>query len=252
MISIPLVTGGSQTGGLGLSHRVAERYGHLRRGEIRISRTPGPEHTGTADFIRDVYRKAYDARINPAYPALMSLLDGTGAIQAALGYRPAAAGERLFLESYTDERIETLLANAFGGPVARDQVVEVGNLASVGHGESVFLFYALNAYLHNEGYRHVVVTGTQSLIARFRKLGLAPKIIAAADPARLADGGASWGRYYATKPCIVAGELAEITRTLRNRLQGISYGCRRAPQRPANDDARPRPPFHPALTAVMV
>jgi hypothetical protein len=42
----------------------------------------------------------------------------------------------------------------------------------------------------------------------FYRLGLRPLPLTRADPARLPDGGASWGTYYEQDPVVMAGKVA--------------------------------------------
>jgi hypothetical protein len=58
------------------------------------------------------------------------------------------------------------------------------------------------------GYRWVAFTATRALRNSFHRLGLKPVPIAAADPARLADGDAHWGSYYDQDPVVVAGKIS--------------------------------------------
>lgn len=67
----------------------------------------------------------------------------------------------------------------------------------------------LARHLHRLGYAWVTFTATRALRNSFRRLGLQPIKLAAADPARLEDGGASWGTYYAQDPVVVACEISQ-------------------------------------------
>ena len=55
-------------------------------------------------------------------------------------------------------------------------------------------------------------TATRELRNAFTRLGLAPLELSPADPARLPDGGARWGSYYANEPVVVAGRIALAVR----------------------------------------
>ena len=113
--------------------------------------------------------------ISVQYGSLMSVRDDAGRIVAALGFRSAGHGP-LFLEQYLPAPIEIILG------IPRHQIVEIGNLASSGGGASSFLFAALSAYLHHNGFKQAVVTGTDALEKRLRKMGLKPARHAQANP----------------------------------------------------------------------
>jgi hypothetical protein len=70
----------------------------------------------------------------------------------------------------------------------------------------------LARHLHRLGYEWVVVTATRELRNAFARMGLKPLELAPADPARLPDGGARWGRYYANDPIVVAGRIGHALR----------------------------------------
>lgn len=163
-----------------------------------------PRHSArgadTAEFIKATYRDIYSAYIEVSYPLLMSVSEPGGGILAAIGFRYAGP-EQLFLEQYTHRPIETILE------CERSRVVEIGNLASVGGGVSMYLFLALASYLNKRGIDHAVATGTKNLEKRLRRIGLQPRVLCAADPASLESAGDDWGTYYDTGPMVLAGRV---------------------------------------------
>lgn len=173
------------------------------------------ERENVETFIRDIYANAYGANIQIHYPVLMSVRDGTGKILAATGFRPAAS-EPLFLEQYLEQPVEKVLSTP------RSRIVEIGNLASAGKGASLFLFAALAAYLHHQGYSKAVVTSTDFLEKRFTQMGLSPRRHAPADPSFLLSGTESWGTYYDTNPHVLSGDIASGYARLEERL-GAEY-----------------------------
>jgi hypothetical protein len=166
-------------------------------------------------FIANIYADAYDAALKIQYGNLMSVRDDTGRIVAALGFRSAGHGP-LFLEQYLPAPVENILA------VPRHQIVEIGNLAASGSGASAFLFAALSAYLHHNGFTHAIVTGTGSLEKRLHKMGLNPRQHAPADPSRLQDTDTGWGCYYTTQPHVLSGSIADGYQRLQ-KLLGAEY-----------------------------
>jgi hypothetical protein len=166
-----------------------------------------PQRRAFEDFIAARFARAYGARLAHFLPHLLGVKDGLGRWQAAAGYA-AAGAQPLFLEQYLDQPIEQALAAAIGAPIARGSVVEVGNLAANSAGMARALIPQLARHLHRMGYRWVAFTATRALRNSFHRLGLKPVPIAAADPARLADGGAHWGSYYDQDPVVVAGKIS--------------------------------------------
>lgn len=158
-------------------------------------------------FIAARYATAYGARVDHFCLHLVGLPAATGrAWRAGVGYTPAAASE-LYLEHYLDRPIEDAIASATGSLVAREDVVEVGNLASTSAGAAREIIVAMRAHLAQAGFTWVTFTATRELRNSFARLGLRLVDLGRADPARLPDGGAAWGRYYAHDPVVVAGAL---------------------------------------------
>jgi len=157
-------------------------------------------------FIEAAYLEAYGSRILRHYPTLMSVQDEDGVIYAVVGFR-LATDEPLFLEQYLDAPVEMALSQAIGARVAREAVVEIGNLASNGRGATIFLFAAMAQHLQSVGALFAVATATEELRGVFHKAGLGALTLATADPDRLLDHGLSWGAYYDTHPVVLAGSI---------------------------------------------
>jgi len=166
-----------------------------------------PERRAFERFIAERFGRAYGARLTHFLPHLLGVKDGLARWQAAAGYA-AAGAQQLFLEQYLDRPIEQALGSAVGRPIARGSIVEVGNLAAISAGMARALIPQLARHLHHMGYRWVAFTATRALRNSFHRLGLKPLPIAAADRARLADRGLSWGSYYDQDPVVMAGKIS--------------------------------------------
>jgi len=190
----------------------------MRACAISVLTVLAAERPEVETFIANIYADAYDAAIKVQYGSLMSVRDDAGRIVAALGFRSAGHGP-LFLEQYLPAPIEIILG------VPRHQIVEIGNLASSGGGASSFLFAALSAYLHHNGFKQAVVTGTDALEKRLRKMGLKPVRHAQANLCDLdtpTTGDSEWGRYYDTCPHVLSGSVSHGYRRLQ-MLLGAEY-----------------------------
>lgn len=168
------------------------------------------ERAALEKFIAERFHRVHGARIAHFCAHLVGLRDDGGRLQAAAGFTPAA-GRRLFVEQYVDAPVEAVLGAAAGARIAREEIVEVGNLAAA-PGMGRRLIPAIGAHLHREGYRWVVFTATRELRNAFRRLDLEPLRLAPALPARLAGGAASWGTYYAHEPSVMGGRIAACLR----------------------------------------
>jgi hypothetical protein len=159
-------------------------------------------------FIARRFERAYGATLAHFLPHLLGLRDASGQWQAAVGYAGAADGP-LFLEQYLDAPIERVLERRLGRPVARERVVEVGNLAAARAGIARVLIPSLAARLRSHGFEIAVFTATRELRNAFERLALGPLALAPADPARLRGGAAAWGSYYAHAPTVMGGRISD-------------------------------------------
>lgn len=171
----------------------------------RVIAQASPRRAETESFIRHIFAHHYAARVTHFAPDLM-LLEQAGRMASAAGWRGAASG-RLFLETYLDDPVQVRIGRLAGRPVAREHIAEVGNLASITPGGGVRMILTLAEHLDRLGYEWVVFTATQELIGIFTKLGLPPLALGVADPGRLGDAAGDWGRYYDSRPVVVAGRI---------------------------------------------
>jgi len=166
-------------------------------------------------FIRRVYAERYGADVSGFAPMLVSLRDGDG-IVAAAGYR-SADQDRLFLEGYFDQPIESLLEAHAGQSMVRTDIVEVGHLASTRAGEGRRLVQMITAHLAEQGFDWVVCTLTAELRHLFVRIGITPLALGAADPAALGRDMGRWGSYYDHHPVVLAGQLQQVLHQLERR-----------------------------------
>lgn len=203
-----------------LNGQALRRFTPLLPSVIDITTRLAPERARVEAFIRDIYRKSYQADISVLYPTLMSVRDHNGDIMAAAGFRRASE-EPLFLEQYTRRPIEEALESVFKKYIARSEVAEIGNLASRGKGASIFLFAAIASYLLSQGAHYAAVTGTDQLHRRFEMMGLAPHVICNANRHLLNSEQKSWGTYYDTEPRVLTGSLESSMCQLNAKLGAI-------------------------------
>ena len=111
-------------------------------------------------------------------------------------YTPAASGA-LYLEHYLDRPVEVVLSAAVGERVARERVVEVGNLAaaSAGFGAAV----PRSPHPGRLGYVWAVFTATREVRGTFRALRLRRRACSPRPPGACPTA-ARVGSYYAHEP----------------------------------------------------
>jgi hypothetical protein len=182
---------------------------------FRLHRRGGETRAETEQFIADVYRQHFAARLTHFMPVLVSRsIDGRAC--AAAGYRSAV--EPLFLERYLPQPVEQVLAAATGQPVAREEIVEIGQFASQCAGEGRRLMLSLARHLVDAGFRWAVITATAELRRLFRLQRLSAQPLAAAQRRCVGDEAPLWGSYYRHAPKVLAGDLrVNLARLERGR-----------------------------------
>jgi hypothetical protein len=160
-----------------------------------------PRRQDTEAFVRDVFFKAYRARLDTFYPLLVSINYPDGKYAAVAGVRPAGA-EALFSEHYLDDPVEKILN------VDRQKIVEIGNLAPASAGQARWLICTLTEFLTGAGFTHVVFTAVPRLHNAFRRMGLPLTKLADARQEQLPERrAAEWGTYYESKPVVYSGDI---------------------------------------------
>jgi hypothetical protein len=159
-------------------------------------------------FIHACFKLRHEADLVHYLPELIGLQDSQGQLRAAAGLH-VAGQQKLFLEHYLDSPLESVVARFSAVPVAREHLVEVGNLASLCAGSARLIIIAVTWLLAMRGLQWVAFTGGPGLLNSFHRLGLQPQVIAVADPARLGAEQARWGRYYQQHPQVYLGNIVQ-------------------------------------------
>ena len=176
------------------------------------------------DLIGRRYARAHGATPATDYPHYCMIAAGREeAPSAVLGFRSAGQG-RLFLEDYLDVPIEAAVSRAFARSIDRSRIVEIGAHASDRSRATVALW--ARAVRHLDQIADVAVAVlTAPLRGMFARLGITVIEICDADPARLGDAGAGWGRYYDLDPKVCAGLIAPAKPRLAHFDDGLSGVC---------------------------
>src|SRR5690606_2339109 len=114
-------------------------------------------------LTRQRFDEAHGARISSFMPDLFGLHDAEQQLSAVCGAR-LAVKQPLFLEQYLDAPVEQIIARLAERPVVRDEIVEVGNLASISAGSARMIIVIMTCLLAQRGLQWVVFTGAASLI----------------------------------------------------------------------------------------
>lgn len=185
----------------------------------------GPEQAGRAALERYValrYARRHGASIDQFSPWLLAIANREQP-HAVLGIG-SAAQRPLFLERYLDAPVEQCLAahlraTHFRQPVARDGIVEIGNLAASDSTARRLLFAALVTVLARAGKQWLVCTATTRVRCLIQAMGLPLHTLATADANRLGAERFRWGRYYSEHPQVVAGDIAVGLDAINSRAE---------------------------------
>lgn len=202
------------------------------------------DHPGRAaceGFVHDVFAARYRADVQSFYPDLLEYRDDERQ-RAVVGMRQASLGP-LFAERYLGMPADEAIGDRFGQAIARDELVEVGNLALENPGDARWVIAATIQFLHEAGYRWVLFTATRVLVNTFQRLGMRPMPLAAARPDSLGPQALQWGDYYRTAPLVCAGPIASGFRKLHRpgatsqpRLDELLAGVTRLARRRRDQD----------------
>jgi hypothetical protein len=197
-----------------LSGRFALRQLLSLRFSLEAAR--GAERDAVESYIRSRFSARHAAQGIQFLPNLIAL-GNDGCYCGAVGLAAASSGP-LFAEVYLDAPIEREIARSTGEPVARGEILEIGNLVSTWKGSSLLLFVFLTEVIARLGHRWVLFTATREVEALLARLDYRPVVLTEADPTRLADGGASWGNYYRHRPRVMFGEVPPAVASARKHL----------------------------------
>lgn len=178
-------------------------------------RVPTVQRARVERFIERQYFARFGSLIVEHYPTLLSLQTNEGNVLATIGLRDASR-EPLFLERYFDEPIERMISHTTGARPPRADILEIGNMASIGRMASARLIAASSSYLATCHCRYAVVTATQDLRRMLGSFGLAWRGLGSARADRLPDHGRSWGTYYEQNPEILVGEIRQSSGRIRS------------------------------------
>lgn len=196
--------------------------------ELTLSRVGDDQRERVEQFINASFAERHGASIDHFLPQLLGVGQGER-LCAAVGFGAAGDGP-LFAEQYLSAPIEQLISERSGQQVCRQSIVEIGNLVSTWRGGTLLLFVVLSELVDRLGSRYALFTATPEVERGLARLGYAPVVLAPADPRRLADGGASWGRYYERGPRVMYGEAPPAIAAARRRLSYRLLASALAPQ----------------------
>ena len=167
-------------------------------------------------YVAQRYQISFGARVDHCMPWLLSL-ECLGDLSGVAGMQIADENP-LFLEQYLDVPVEQLMNQVPGKSVARNSIVEIGNLVAEKRGVSHLLFLLFTSVLLRAGYEHIVFTATRALRNNLTNVGFALEQLQKVDTTTLDPATIrQWGNYYRTDPMVVTGSLAAAGDIIQSR-----------------------------------
>lgn len=157
-------------------------------------------------FVQRAFELKHRACIRSFMPTLYALQGQDDRICGVAGIRSAAT-EQLFLERYLQQPIECTLSQRVGEQVSREQVVEVGNLASLSCRAAFHLVALLPQLLIDRGHLWVTFTATDAVRGILNRFNAPVIELTEATEDKVAELGDDWGRYYECDPRVMAAWL---------------------------------------------
>ena len=181
--------------------------GRLQHVQLRVWKQDDPERHLAEAFIRERFHDSYAADVRIFMPCLLGVTDENNRISAVIGFRPAGH-EPLFLENYLDLPAEQALSETSGSPVDRQQIVEVGNLASSDSDSFRILLIGLVTLLDRlPDTNWITCTVGDRLYRLLRRTRFFPLVLQQASQQRLSPQLGEWGSYYQSARKVVAGNV---------------------------------------------
>jgi hypothetical protein len=160
----------------------------------------------TVNLVREQYRKAFDAVVNPT-PDLFAVLVGQ---EEGVGIEERVfAGVGLthdseygfFSEKYLNDSIQNIIQDREQDYVHRSEILEVGSMASAGNHAGAGLIRSLPILTWCLGKKYAIVTLTRHVRYMLNKMGLKFDPIEKAVGSKLdSNSQQQWGGYYDNRP----------------------------------------------------
>ncbi|WP_045857674.1 thermostable hemolysin [Teredinibacter purpureus] len=191
--------------------------------QLKLINPMAVEWLAAVDLVRSKYQAVFDADILPNPDNFLALYDDAGELQACCGIT-YARGNKMFSEQYLDMPIEKAIAANCGEKVERDQVLEVGSLATHSRSAGTELMKMIPVVVWSQGKRYAVLTATSQLARIMRQVGVPAKLIAHASSDRLSDvDREKWGSYYKTNPFVCYVNVGSLSGGFFSKVGTYSF-----------------------------
>ncbi|MEI8633172.1 thermostable hemolysin [Vibrio sp. PP-XX7] len=168
---------------------------------VRIIRANDQSADRVKKYISDIYFKSYQAKIEPDPDIIVSSFGSKENMLASAGISFASDNKTLFSERYLDFSLTEKILMMTSQHIARNQIVEIGSLASDKPSAAADLINLLPLITWLMGNKAILCTTTDNLRKLFKHYEIPYIYLCDASPKRLSyDERVRWGTYYDQSP----------------------------------------------------
>lgn len=184
---------------------------------VRLVDRQDAAYDQVCQFVHDQYKLHFDCDLRHYMPSHLVLFE-EDRIMAVAGIR-AANTESLFLEQYLDESIEESILAKMHQVMDRSKIVEVGGFAARDHLSALKLMLQLSRQLDEMGFEMLVCAANRPIQKCLKLSGFTWKILGEVRPERVDHSANHWGKYYQSRPSLLAGVIAQSKTLLEARTR---------------------------------
>ncbi|MBB3061941.1 thermostable hemolysin [Microbulbifer rhizosphaerae] len=168
--------------------------------QIKLIDSSMRDWSAAVALVKNKYRAHFDADIEPAPDYFAVYYDSFNQVKACGGITVAKPVE-FFSEQYLNLPIEIMLSEIEQKPIYRDDIVEVGSLASLSRQAGSELMMLIPLLVWCKGKKYILCTATSQLSRLLARLGIPFVPLQQAYGERLrGEDPLRWGNYYQNKP----------------------------------------------------
>jgi hypothetical protein len=193
--------------------------------EFELHNKYSASRTEVENYIAQHFNHEYGAQICSFLPTIMTMRCRSK-YSAAVGLRSAAQSV-LFLEQYLDIPVEKAIEKHTQKVVHRNKIIEIGNLVATQKGTSYLMFILVAAALIQTDNKWMVFTATGQVARILHRLNFKTITLCEANQTRLnpQDKTKQWGKYYNSRPQVLAGDLTQAFDLIHNNRL-IAYAAK--------------------------
>lgn len=174
-------------------------------------------------LVKSKYLEYFGATINPNPDYFAVYYDVDAHIKACGGIYLAQV-QPFFSERYLSRCVAESISTKLNTPVLREDVVEVGSLASISHNAGTELIRLIPLLAWCKGKKYIFCTATRALALQFARLGINFTPLQAASPDALPEQDrALWGSYYSAEPCAGFINLSEMSESFMSNTGRYAF-----------------------------